>query len=211
MASFNPSCNTVACVIDGLARFAAGMFLVVLGGLLTITFWLLPIGVPMGLLGLAILVSRSTQARAAADSVGEAILPSRRTPSQRAIQRIQAFVEKYRERTGTLPHPDPEVSRSVVLGLADNVDQIGRPLCPCNFYPDKRAAVAAGREWLCACDDMKRYKYCQCLLFVTPGGLPVTEHLPEGHEGRTIYGLVRDPAPDKGRESTITRMRKDSA
>ena len=30
-------------------------------------------------------------------------------------------------------------------------------------------------------------------------GLPITEHLPEDHEGRQIYGLVEDPTPDKGR------------
>jgi ferredoxin-thioredoxin reductase catalytic chain len=48
---------------------------------------------------------------------------------------------------------------------------------------------------------MKRFKYCHCLLFVTPQGLPVTEYLPEGHEGRAIYGLVSDPIPDRGREA----------
>ncbi len=30
-------------------------------------------------------------------------------------------------------------------------------------------------------------------------GLPITEYLPEGHEGRDVYGLVIDPTPDKGR------------
>ena len=38
------------------------------------------------------------------------------------------------------------------------------------------------------------------MLFCTSEGLPITEHLPEGHEGREIYGVVRDPHPDKGRE-----------
>ncbi len=42
---------------------------------------------------------------------------------------------------------------------------------------------------------------CHCLLFVTPGGLPITEYLPQEHEGRQIYGLVDDPTPDKGREA----------
>ena len=37
------------------------------------------------------------------------------------------------------------------------------------------------------------------MLFVTPEGLPITEHLPEEHEGRKIYGVVKDPHPDKGR------------
>ena len=38
------------------------------------------------------------------------------------------------------------------------------------------------------------------MLFCNSEGLPITEHLPEEHEGREIYGVVRDPHPDKGRE-----------
>lgn len=37
------------------------------------------------------------------------------------------------------------------------------------------------------------------MLFCNSEGLPITEHLPEGHEGREIYGLVLDEHPDKGR------------
>ena len=48
---------------------------------------------------------------------------------------------------------------------------------------------------------MKRFKYCHCLLFVRPDGLPITEHLPEGHEGRAAWGLVADPTPGSGQES----------
>ena len=29
--------------------------------------------------------------------------------------------------------------------------------------------------------------------------MPITEYLPEGHEGRQLHGLVKDPTPDKGR------------
>ncbi len=122
-------------------------------------------------------------------------------PSEGTIKRIAAYVAKYRQKTGTSAHPNSEVTESVVLGLAQNVDEVGRPLCPCNFYPDKQAEVAGSRRWVCACDEMKRYKYCHCLLFVTPEGLPVTEYLPEDHEGRQVYGLVKDPTPDKGREA----------
>ena len=46
---------------------------------------------------------------------------------------------------------------------------------------------------------MQIYKYCHCLLFVDKEGLPITEYLPEDHEGRKIYGVVKDPTPDKGR------------
>ncbi len=121
-------------------------------------------------------------------------------PAEASLKKMTLYVQKYWQKTGTSGHPDPEVTRAVVLGLAQNVDEIGRPLCPCNFYPDKKAEVAQSRRWICACDEMKNFKYCHCLLFVTPEGLPVTEYLPDDHEGRQIYGLVKDPTPDKGRE-----------
>ena len=34
---------------------------------------------------------------------------------------------------------------------------------------------------------------------MTEDGLPITEYLPEDHEGRQAYGLVTDPTPEKGR------------
>jgi len=37
------------------------------------------------------------------------------------------------------------------------------------------------------------------MLFCDSEGLPITEYLPEGHEGHEAYGVVRDPHPDKGR------------
>jgi ferredoxin-thioredoxin reductase catalytic chain len=125
--------------------------------------------------------------------------------SEESVRKMRKYVEKYWEKTGTSPHPDPEVTGAVVQGLALHVDELGRPLCPCNFYPDKKQEVAESRRWICACDEMKQYKYCHCLLFVTPEGLPITEHLPEGHEGRTVYGLVLDPTPLKGREGAKDR------
>lgn len=128
-------------------------------------------------------------------------MPTQPQPAEAARRRIGAYVEKYRQKTGTSPHPDPEVTESVVLGLAQNAEEFGRPLCPCNFYPDKQAELAEGRRWVCACDEMKQFKYCHCLLFVTLEGLPITEYLPEGHEGREIYGLVKDPTPERGRET----------
>lgn len=122
-------------------------------------------------------------------------------PSESTLNRIRKYVDKYREKSGTTAHPNAEVTDGVVLGLAANVEEVGRPLCPCNFYPDKQAEVADSRRWVCACDEMKQYKYCHCLLFVTEEGKPITEYLPEDHEGRQIYGLVKDPTPSKGREA----------
>jgi ferredoxin-thioredoxin reductase catalytic chain len=46
---------------------------------------------------------------------------------------------------------------------------------------------------------MQIYKYCHCLLFVREDGLPITEYLPDGHEGKEIYGVIEDDTPDKGR------------
>ena len=122
-------------------------------------------------------------------------------PSDKSLKRMRTYVQKYWEKTGTSAHPDKEVTEAVIMGLAANIDEVGRPLCPCNFYPDKKAELERSREWVCACDEMKQWKYCHCLLFVAPEGSPITEYLPEDHEGRQIYGLVKDPIPDKGREA----------
>ena len=122
-------------------------------------------------------------------------------PSEKSLNRMRNYVEKYRQKSGTSLHPNSEVTDGIILGLANNVDELGRPLCPCKFFPDKQAEVDSSREWICACDDMKQYKYCHCLLFVNEEGQPITEYLPEDHEGRQIYGLVTDPTPDKGREA----------
>lgn len=128
--------------------------------------------------------------------------PKRPDPSPETIKKMTRYVEKYWVKSGTTGHPDPEVTKAVILGLAANVEEVGRPLCPCNFYPDKEAELREhGRRWICACDEMKKWKYCHCLLFTTPEGLPVTEYLPEDHEGRHVYGVVKDPCPDRGRES----------
>ncbi len=126
---------------------------------------------------------------------------ARPQPSEESVRKIRRYVAHYRAKSGTAAHPDPGVTEAVVTGLAANLEEVGRPLCPCNFYPDKREELEGhGRRWVCSCEEMKRYKYCHCLLFVTPEGLPVTEYLPEGHEGRTAYGVVPDPTPLQGRE-----------
>lgn len=119
-------------------------------------------------------------------------------PSEKSLDRIRKFVKAYCEKSGTTTHPIAEVTEGVVLGLAAHLDEFGRPLCPCRFYPDKREEIKH-RTWICACDDMQIYKYCHCLLFVAPDGMPITEYLPEDHPGRQTYGLVKDPTPDKGR------------
>jgi ferredoxin-thioredoxin reductase catalytic chain len=120
------------------------------------------------------------------------------TPSQGSLDKMWKFVKGFAEKSGTTFHPNKTVTESVVNGLATHVDELGKPLCPCNFYRDKQAEAKL-RRWICACDEMQMYKYCHCLLFVREDGLPITEYLPEDHEGRQCYGLVPDPTPDKGR------------
>lgn len=120
------------------------------------------------------------------------------TPSEKSQERVKKLIDSFTDKSGTKTHPQPETTEAVMLGLAQNLDQLGRPLCPCRFYPDKTEEIKH-RTWICPCEDMQIYKYCHCLLFVTEEGMPITEHLPEDHEGRQTYGLVKDPTPDKGR------------
>ena len=114
------------------------------------------------------------------------------------LAKMWKYVRHFAEKSGTSLHPHEEITEFLVIGLARHIDELGKPLCPCNFYPDK-AAEARSSTWICACDEMQRYKYCHCLLFVNEDGLPITEYLPEGHEGREVYGVIKDPEPDKGR------------
>jgi ferredoxin-thioredoxin reductase catalytic chain len=120
------------------------------------------------------------------------------SPSDKSLVKVRKLVETVCKKQGVMTSPVEGVTEAVVLGLAKHVDTIGKPLCPCRFYPDKQAEVEH-RTWICACDDMQVYKYCHCLLFTNEAGDPITEHLPDDHEGRSIYGLVKDPLPDLGR------------
>ncbi len=119
-------------------------------------------------------------------------------PSEESLSRMRKLVDVFCKKSGTTTHPEKEVTELVVLGLARHVDDLGKPLCPCRFYPDKKEEVKH-RTWICPCDDMQIYKYCHCLLFVNKEGQPITEYLPESHEGRTIHGIVPDPTPELGR------------
>ena len=119
-------------------------------------------------------------------------------PSEKSLKRMDKLVESFTKKSGTWTHPDKVVTDAVVQGLATHLDELGKPLCPCRFYPDKQEEVKH-RTWICPCDDMHIYKYCHCLLFVDEKGQPITEYLPENHDGRQIYGIVTDPTPDQGR------------
>jgi ferredoxin-thioredoxin reductase catalytic chain len=120
----------------------------------------------------------------------------RATPKN--VDKMWKYARHYAEKSGSYLHPQEDITEFLVIGLAKHIDEVGKPLCPCNFYDDK-VGEAKKSTWICACDEMQRYKYCHCLLFVTEDGLPITEYLPPDHEGREIYGVIKDPHPDKGR------------
>jgi len=44
-----------------------------------------------------------------------------------------AQLEKFAEKSRTYLHPDHEVTDVVVEGLARHIEEVGKPLCPCNF------------------------------------------------------------------------------
>ncbi|MGM9992596.1 MAG: ferredoxin-thioredoxin reductase catalytic domain-containing protein [Candidatus Bruticola sp.] len=111
------------------------------------------------------------------------------------LERLRRYTEIYKRKTGTQFSTVPGVTEAVIKGLAQNMAELGRPLCPCNFYADKKSEIKH-RRWLCPCDEMQIYKYCHCLLYVAANDLPITEYLPEAHEGRAMYGLNPDPHPE---------------
>jgi len=75
------------------------------------------------------------------------------------VEKMWRFVRHYAEKSGSYLHPQREITEFLVIGLAKHIDEVGRPLCPCNFYPDIREE-AKSSVWSCACDEMQRYKYC---------------------------------------------------
>ena len=79
--------------------------------------------------------------------------------SPKNVEKMWKFVEKFAEKSGTYLHPQREITEFLVIGLAKHIDEVGRPLCPCNFYEDK-AEEAKSSTWICACEEMQKYKYC---------------------------------------------------
>lgn len=127
-------------------------------------------------------------------------------PQPETLAKIQNFANNFAAKSGTILNPVEGVAPVVMDGLAMHIEEVGRPLCPCNFYEDKKAEVEK-KTWICACEEMQTFKYCHCLLFTLDSGMPITEYLPEWHEGRQIYGLTNDPTPDKGRAlSTVQNI-----
>ncbi len=83
----------------------------------------------------------------------------RRQASAANVEKMWHFVRRYAAKSGSYLHPRPEITEFLVIGLAKHIDEVGRPLCPCNFYPDI-VGEAQSSTWSCPCDEMQRYKYC---------------------------------------------------
>ena len=79
--------------------------------------------------------------------------------SPQNVEKMWKFVRNFAQKSGTYLHPQREITEFLVIGLAKHIDEVGRPLCPCNFYEDK-AAEAKSSTWVCACEEMQKYKYC---------------------------------------------------
>jgi ferredoxin-thioredoxin reductase catalytic chain len=83
----------------------------------------------------------------------------RRQASPANVAKMWRFVEHYAAKSGSFLHPRREITEFLVIGLAKHIDEVGRPLCPCNFYPDIHEE-AKSSVWSCACEEMTRFKYC---------------------------------------------------
>ncbi len=79
--------------------------------------------------------------------------------SPKNVEKMWAFVERFAEKSGSYLHPQREITEYLVIGLAKHIDEVGRPLCPCNFYEDIVAEAKLSR-WSCPCEEMQRFKYC---------------------------------------------------
>jgi ferredoxin-thioredoxin reductase catalytic chain len=87
--------------------------------------------------------------------------------SDKSLEAMRHFAEKYAKNTGTFFCVDPGVTAVVIEGLAKHKDELGAPLCPCRHYEDKEAEVAAA-YWNCPCVPMRERKECHCMLFLMP-------------------------------------------
>lgn len=92
---------------------------------------------------------------------------SNKTESEKALEAMKNFAEKYAQRTDTYFCVDPSVTAVVIEGLARHKEELGAPLCPCRHYEDKQAEVKHS-YWNCPCVPMRERNDCHCMLFITP-------------------------------------------
>ncbi|KAH9327022.1 hypothetical protein KI387_007200, partial [Taxus chinensis] len=75
-------------------------------------------------------------------------------PSDKSVEIMRKFSEKYASRSGTYFCVDKGVTSVVIKGLAEHKDTLGAPLCPCRHYDDKVAEAQQG-FWNCPCVPMR--------------------------------------------------------
>ena len=88
------------------------------------------------------------------------------TASDKSLELMKSFAEKYAKRTDTYFCVDPSVTAVVIEGLAKHKEELGAPLCPCRHYEDKKAEVE-NAFWNCPCVPMRERNDCHCMLFIT--------------------------------------------
>ena len=91
---------------------------------------------------------------------------STKLSTEKNLEAMKLFSEKYAKNTGTYFCVDPSVTAVVIEGLAKHKDDLGSPLCPCRHYEDKEAEAKA-TFWNCPCVPMRERKECHCMLFLT--------------------------------------------
>jgi len=79
--------------------------------------------------------------------------------SDKNLRKMEKFVHNFANKSGSYLHPQKEITEFLVIGLAKHIDELGRPLCPCNYYEDK-AEEAKSSTWICPCEEMQKWKYC---------------------------------------------------
>jgi ferredoxin-thioredoxin reductase catalytic chain len=89
------------------------------------------------------------------------------TESDKVLESMKNFAEKYAKRTGTYFCVDLSVTAVVIEGLAQHKEELGSPLCPCRHYEDKEAEVK-NSFWNCPCVPMRERNDCHCMLFIPP-------------------------------------------
>jgi ferredoxin-thioredoxin reductase catalytic chain len=85
--------------------------------------------------------------------------------NSKVIDSMRQFAESYAKSTETYFCIDPEVTESVIIGLANNKQNYGAPLCPCRYYDNKEDEISLA-YWNCPCVPMRERKECHCMLFL---------------------------------------------
>uniref|UniRef100_A0A0G4FKQ3 ferredoxin:thioredoxin reductase n=1 Tax=Chromera velia CCMP2878 TaxID=1169474 RepID=A0A0G4FKQ3_9ALVE len=87
------------------------------------------------------------------------------SPVSKEMTAMWKFAEQYARVTDTVFCSEPEVTSTVLQGLAVNKRELGAPLCPCRSYNDMQAEVK-NAYWNCPCVPMQERKECHCMLFL---------------------------------------------